>query len=248
MRRRVDPFGVTCDPRLYVPRLGTVAALTALRAGFAARRLVSVLSGPPGLGKTMVLQVLASELAAARCVVVPYTALDLEDLALVALDLLGEGSPAEPASRALAAYARRQPERPLALLLDDASALPVPTARAVRELADALRGALRVVAAVGDDARAAACIAALGGDVLHVRLRQPLTPPEARAYVRGRLARAGCELPDWALRDDRLDDIALEAGGVPREINTLASGVLRAQGETPAHVARVLENEPSAPQ
>lgn len=239
----MDPFGATCDPRLYVPRLGTEAALAALREALTTGRSVGVLSGPPGLGKTMVLHVLASQLAPARCVYVPYTALDIEELSHLALDALGEAAQPERASVALAACARRRPELPIVLLLDDASALPVPTARAVRELADALPGVLRVVAAVVDDARATAVIAALGDDVLQVRLRQPMTPPEARAYVRGRLARAGYDAPDWALRDEQLDAIALEAGGVPREINTLAGWMLRTHSEASERVARALDEE-----
>jgi type II secretory pathway predicted ATPase ExeA len=224
----VDPFGVTCDPRLYVPRLGTEAALTALREGLALGRGVSVLSGPPGLGKTMVLQVLAAQLGGERCVLIPYAALGIEELAHYALDLLGEFAEPARATIALARAARRRTM--LTLLLDDASALPIPTARALREIVDSLHGALRVIAAVVDDMRASAAIAALGDHVLHVRLRHPLARREVRDYVHGRIARAGAAFAHTLLGDETIDRIAAVSAGVPRVVNTLATWLL-AEGE-----------------
>lgn len=223
----MDPFGVTCDTRLYVPRLGTEAALAALLEGFSQGRGVSVLSGPPGLGKTMVLHVLAARLAPARCVHLPYAALGIEELAHWALALLGEAANPERATIALAAAALREPSAPLVLLVDDASALPAPTGRALRELVDVLGGALRVVAAVVDDSRASGAIAALGGDVLNVRLRHALAAREVHAYVRGRIACAGASDLSARLGDEQIDWLAAESAGVPRVVNTLATWVLR---------------------
>jgi type II secretory pathway predicted ATPase ExeA len=226
MQRGVDPFGDTCDPRLYVPRLGTEAALSALREGFARGRCVSVLSGPPGLGKTMVLQVLASQLAPARCVYLPYSALAVDGLAQWALDSLGERSAAARAPGALTAAAADHPSTPLVLLIDDASAVTVVAARALREMVDAAAGALRVVAAVVDDARASTAIAALGDEALHVRLSHRLAPHEVHAYVRGRIERAGAQALLQDLRDDLIDWLAAESAGVPRVVNGLATQLL----------------------
>ena len=226
----MDPFGVTCDTRLYVPRLGTEAALAALLEGFAHGRAVSVLSGPPGLGKTMVLHVLAARVATARCLHLPYAALGIEELAHWALALLGEAARPERATNALAATALREPNAPLVLLVDDASALPAPTARALRELVDALGGALRVIAAVVDDSRASAAIAALGEGVLNVRLRHALAAREVHAYVRGRIASAGASDAGARLGDEQIDWLAAESAGVPRIVNALATGLLRERG------------------
>ena len=64
--------------------------LDALEAGFLAGRRVMALSGPGGLGKTMVLRVLESRLAgAARCLHLPYAALSTDDLVCWVLGLLG---------------------------------------------------------------------------------------------------------------------------------------------------------------
>ena len=238
----MDPFGVTCDPRLYVARLGSEAALAALLEGFAHGRRVSVLSGPPGLGKTMVLHVLAARLAPARCLHLPYAALGIEEFAHWALALLGEDANPERATIALAAAALREPNAPLVLLVDDASALPAPTARALRELIDALGGALRIVAAVVDDSRANAAIAALGENVLNVRLRHALTAREVHDYVRGRIACAGASDEGARLGDAQIEWLAAESAGVPRVVNTLAASLLRepdaAQRSASAHTER----------
>jgi type II secretory pathway predicted ATPase ExeA len=95
----MDPFADTCDPRLYVPRAASEAALAALRGSVAAGRGVSVLSGPPGLGKTMLLRVLATQLGGSRCIYLPYPALGIEELAQFALDAMGS----TPIRRALPA-------------------------------------------------------------------------------------------------------------------------------------------------
>jgi type II secretory pathway predicted ATPase ExeA len=243
METAMDPFGATCDPRLYVPRLDSEAALTSLHEGLVAGRRVLALSGPPGLGKTMVLRMLAAQLRGARCVYVPYAALAIEELAQVVLDAVGESAPHAEAVSTLAAYAKQTLGEPLVLLLDDASALPGATARALRQQADALDGALRLVAAAVDDARAAAAIAALGDDILHVRLRHPMTPPEVGAYVRGRIDRAGIDAAEHALHDEQIERLAAESAGVPRDVNTLATLMLRAQSEAEEAVARVLDAE-----
>jgi len=227
MKRAIDPFGDTCDPRLYVPRAATEEALAALRASIAVGRGVSVLSGPAGLGKTMLLRVLATQLVGARCVYLGYPSLGIEELARVALDAMGEPSDPSRAAESLAAAAQRELGKRVVLLVDDASALPPPTARALRAIVDAAGGALQVVTAAVDDARAPGVIAALGADVLEVRLRQPLSAEELRDYVRARVERARSSAGEEALRDEQIEWLAAESAGVPRVVNLLATSLLR---------------------
>jgi type II secretory pathway predicted ATPase ExeA len=219
----VDPFGVTSDPAFYVPRLGTEAALTALREGFAAGKRISVLSGPPGLGKTMVLHVFARDLRSARTRFLPYSALAPDELAQLALGP-GEQAEGEAALAALIRLAKRDSSRPLALLIDDAGALPTTTSRELRKLVDQLGGALRVIAAVADEARSSASIAALGDGIHHVRLKQPMLAREVGTYVQRRLELAG--LPAASLHAQQTAWLAEESGGVPRVLNTLAARLL----------------------
>jgi type II secretory pathway predicted ATPase ExeA len=114
------------------------------------------------------------------------------------------------------------------LLVDDASALPQPRARGLREIVDAAGGSLQVVAAAADDARAPGVIAALGADVLEARLRHPLSAEELREYVRARAERAGSSLDEEALRVEQVEWLAAESAGVPRLVNMLAASLLRA--------------------
>lgn len=232
----MDPFGVTCDPRLYVPRPASEAALAALREGLAAGRRLCVFSGPAGLGKTMVLHVLAERLPDARCVHLPYAALALEDLAEWTLEKLGEprGQGAAHSER-LCAAARREAEsgRTLVLLLDDASAIPLATARSLRALVDQLAGALRVVAVPVDDGRASAAIAAFGEGVLHVRMRAPLESEEVRHYLRERIAQANRAGASIQLSAEQIEWVVAESGGVPRIVNVLATWLSNPLGASP---------------
>jgi type II secretory pathway predicted ATPase ExeA len=226
MERAIDPFGDTCDPRLYVPRAATEEALAALRASVAAGRGVTVLSGPAGLGKTMLLRVLATQLVGARCVYLGYPSLGIEELARVALDALGELADPSRAAERLAAAAQRGPGSRVVLLVDDASALPLPTARALRAIVNAAGASLQLVAAAVDDARALGVIAALGADVLEVRLRQPLTRDELREYVRIRVERTRSSAGEEALRDEQIEWLVAESAGIPRLVNLLATSLL----------------------
>ncbi len=207
--------------------------LDALETGFRAGRRVMALSGPGGLGKTMVLRVLEQRLAAeARCLHLPYAALSTQDLVEWVFGLLDapqQMGSSEAALRTLAAAGR-----PLLLLLDDASALPLDTARDLVSWAHAFDGALRLVFVPIDDDRAGRVLAALGDDVLDLRLREPMSEAESLRYIAGRLDR----LPDPGeirerLPEERMAWLHRESAGNPRVLHGLATWLLYSGGAAP---------------
>jgi type II secretory pathway predicted ATPase ExeA len=245
----VDPFALTCDPRRYVARPACEAALAQLEAALTAGR-VGALAGPPGIGKTQLLRVLEARLAGgARSVFVPYGALDPGDFCRLVLGLLGRGASADPdPERALADEARRSAAvgRPLLLLLDDAQAIPLATVRRLAALAERLGGALRLLAAIADDARAAGALAALGREVEHVRLASAMSEDETTRYVAARLAHA--VMPEDALA--RLDPETVrwlhrESGGIPRRIHQIAGWLLHRDDPVPDTVAPLAQGGPA---
>ena len=221
-----DPFAATADPALYVRREACERALAELVRALARSRGPVALTGPPGLGKTLLLQVLAGRLRGrASPVHLPYPALPAADLcawALGELDIPRDGDP----EAAVVAAARRA-RRPILLLVDDASLLPLATARRLADLCAASGGAVRLVAAATDAAATGAVVAALGPELREVRFRTPMSPQETACYVRERLARSGAAPALQAPFDPAaVARLHGESGGVPRLLHQLASQML----------------------
>jgi type II secretory pathway predicted ATPase ExeA len=242
----MDPFGVTCDPRAYVARPATEAALVTLAGALALGRRVCTLSGPPGLGKTLLLRVLEERLAGeADCIALPYAALGVDDLARWVLGLLGHDPVASPDPVAfLVAHATDDARegRPLVLLLDDASALPLDAARRCVELCAETEGALRLIVVPVDDGRAGRVIGALGEGVVHTRLTAPMSPEETRRYVTGRLDYGAADAVLRARFDDGLVAwLHRESGGNPRRLQALSTWVLHRDSLPEEAVASVRE-------
>jgi type II secretory pathway predicted ATPase ExeA len=137
-----DPFGLTADPERYVPRAATEQALAALEPTLREGRRPAALVGPPGLGKTLLLHLAGRRLGdRLRVVYLPYAALPLDELCAWALSLLGF-SQSEDTIGDLVQMAREQHARGsgLLLLIDDASAMPLPTARKLATWSPPRRG------------------------------------------------------------------------------------------------------------
>ena len=231
-----DPFALTADTGLYVPRPASERAITALLAALDGEGRPAALTGPAGLGKTLMLQMVAERARRSwRPVTLQYAALSPSELCAWVLAALGEndaGSP-EGALRALIEVLHETGQG-LLLLVDDAGALPIETARWLGELAESCQGRLGLVVAAGDHANAGARLAALG-PLVQVRFSEPMTDAETAEYMSWRLARAGVPANVRA-RFDPASTRRLHAisGGNPRRLHIAAADLLRGgSGEVP---------------
>ena len=227
-----DPFGMTADPEIYMPRAATERALAELERALLAGEFPVALTGPAGIGKTLLLRVAERRLAGrVRCVYVAYGALSPAELCSWVLGLLGEPLPANgDAEGALLSVANAfaQEGTPLALLIDDASAVPPETAERIQSLAAGSRGALQVVAADMDDASCEPWVTRFGTHVEQVRLEAPMNAAETALYIRARLERGAVPPVDRSRLDARaIDRIFRRSSGIPRAVQALTSEFLR---------------------
>lgn len=226
-----DPFGLTADTRVYVPRAETEAALGRILRALEEQRRPVALTGPAGLGKTLLLHLVAERARRPwRPVYLPYAALSPEGLCAWALSALGE-APADSPAEALDAVARELHERDsgVLLLVDDAGGMPRETARWLRDRVGAAEEAMGLVIAAAEHGESLESLAAWV-EAEHVRLQQPMSEAETADYLSWRLARAGVPEAvrqlfdaDTARRLHRLSE------GNPRRLHIAASSVLRGE-------------------
>lgn len=227
-RALVECFGATADPAAYVPRRATERALAALVASFERSAEPAVLSAAQGMGKTLLLQLLARRLAErARPVYLPYPKLPQSELCALTLGLLGQRSGEYPEEDLLGlAFAQRAAAMPLALLIDDAGAMPLDAARGLAGLAAVTHGGLRLVFAVDDGPGAWSLIEAVGPGVAAVRLHPAMSEAETDEYLRRRVARALGARAAHAFDAEVVARIHAASGGVPRDVHLAAPALI----------------------
>lgn len=244
-----DPFGLTADPTAYVPSAAIdrvlADSLAALEAG-----QVPVIAGPTGLGKTLVLRLLARAYERdGRPLYVGFCTLSPAELATLVLGLLGKNAGADPQRELLDEARRAATEgKPLLLLIDDAAALPGDTAAELAFWMASAGGALLMAIAGLPGAALRHVRDAFGDRAQDLLLVGGLRPEEIEPYVRTRLEHA--EAPP-ALRaafdDNALAELARVSEGNPRRLHLAAQAIVRsvASGQ-PAPVATPPPPPPAA--
>jgi type II secretory pathway predicted ATPase ExeA len=220
-------FAPVPERAAYLARPATEAALAAVAHALGAGARAVSLEGPVGLGKSLLLRLLAERLGPSFEVLhVTTGALPLADLLALAL-----GRRARAAGRSAAPLLVSPRREVLVLPIDDAEALPPAAVRGLASLLRNARGALRLVLAVDDGA--ADPLAGLGRARVRVRLDQPLSLPELRSYLAARLERAGVPPALRHRLEAERERILALSGGNPARVNHLM-GELASHPETEA--------------
>jgi type II secretory pathway predicted ATPase ExeA len=224
----IDPFGEVSSPSLYVMRDATERALSEL-VGCGSEP--AILVGPPGIGKSLLLQVAAKSVeGVGPCVFVSFPSLDTKNLCCWILDELRCPRFEDPVF-AFEAYLAHLREIGTTLLLqiDDLHLMPAETIASLGRWVVASEGELRLIASAINDPQDGARFAPLGPACRRVAIQSPMEQEESSQYVHGRLDLAGApEATRKRFNRSTVSKLHRVSGGVPRELNLAAAELLRA--------------------
>jgi hypothetical protein len=240
-------FALTTSPAVYLPRPDTERALLELEE-WALNSVASSIwfTGPPGMGKTLLLKVLADRLSDRRlCAYVSYPVLPPKELAALVLDVLGESAAAAPQDRIVGLAEGRAEQGGLLLLIDDAMLMPQATRSALDDWYGESNGALRSVLAAtfGPSLNATG---GFSGDAWP-SLDEPLRFEESRAMLAAAMGRSQLGAEARALFDPAtVQELHASASGVPTRLLIEAGRVLFARRDEVATRATAAPVEPAA--
>ena len=232
-----EAFALTSDPAAYVPSAERERALEQMTAALEADA-IPCLEGPTGIGKTLLLQLLAQRLSNRfEPVYLPYPMLSTAELCQLALGLLERSYSGDPEAALLQLVSERAAQRrPLLLLIDDAGLLPPDSARGLAALRAQSRNELHLAFAGIGGGPLLDAMAPFGDTLLRVALDEGISEAGLRDYVAAQLDHAGVSAKlRAAFDDDVLDALAREASGNPRRLHLAAQTILRrAEGRPPS--------------
>jgi hypothetical protein len=252
----LDPLSGHSDPRLYVPLDSGESALAAIAMGLKAGCSPVLLAGPSGVGKTLLLRMLAGrELESySRTRFSPRLPVDPDDFAACLLHLLfGKPCPGDPeeAQAILVNELRAASDRRTLLLVDNIHRTDEASIRKLAELTRASGPALAIVVAgtSGEDLRALTATLAPG---LIVSLPESLPESEIEVLYEALVAHAGFSpLLRQRLKRFPRAEITRVAAGLPRllknEVARRDQDRLAAAGEATATERRERETVPASP-
>jgi type II secretory pathway predicted ATPase ExeA len=231
-----EAFALTSDPGAYVPSPERERALAQMASALAAGA-VPCLEGPTGIGKTLLLQLLAQRVSNRfDPLYLPYPMLSAPEVCTLAIGLLGHELTPDPEATLLRIAAERAARgRPLLLLIDDATSLPPDSARGLAALREQAAGALHLaLAGIGSNALHDAS-AAFGATLMRVTLQERIPRTELRDYVAAQLDHASAPASlRRAFDDEVLDELERAASGNPRRLHLAAQSILQRAEKSPA--------------
>ena len=222
-----DPFALTTSPVAYLPRPDTERALSELEEWVLSGATSCIwITSPPGMGRTLLLRVLADRLFGRRlCVYVPNPGLHPKELAAWVLDTLGELPGDAPQDRIVELAEQYAEQGGLVLLIDDAMWMPPAARNALDDWHGGSMGALRSVLAAADGPSAHAATGSRGDPRL--TFDKPLSFEESRALLAAAMQRSQLAAQARVLFDPAtLEKLHACARGVPMRLLIEASRVL----------------------
>jgi len=233
-----EPFHITPDPDFLFPSPSHNEALAAIVYGVEKRKGFVALTGEVGTGKTTILRAYLrrEEGTDIRPIYLFHPDLSFRDLLIklsreLGLDT-GESSNSELLEHLQGQLIEEYREnRTPVLIIDEAQNMPIETLEQLRMLTnlETSKDKLLQVVLVGqpelEEILDQHSLRQLKQRISVRATIQPLTPPEAAAYVRSRVERAGSE-SKYLFAEAAIKEVVRLSNGIPRTINTLCDNAL----------------------